>query len=99
MNIKIFETKNKKEFDEAIDAFSKEAELIYKAREEQVLKELDNDVQKIIFLDWFNGGKLWGKYDEENHRHVRAKRYAHVSDKDWDKAYDYIMETISMGMG
>ena len=58
----------------------------------------ENDLQRVIFLDWWNGGSLW-KWNEESKKHDRAERYKLVNDHDWDKAYGWIMETISMGMG
>jgi hypothetical protein len=74
---------------------------VFGDREKEVMDQLENDVQKIIFMDWWTGNCINGKWlKHENRReHHRAKRYLHVSDHDWDVAYGYIMETISLGMG
>lgn len=99
MNIKIFKIRNRrKEKEQLLDALSKEANMIYEARKQEVLEELNNDVQKIIFLDWWYGGVL-NTLNKETKEYERALRYRHVSKDDWDKVHGYIMETISLGMG
>ncbi len=59
---------------------------------------LENDLQKTIYLDWSYGGGLW-EYNKEKREHIKAKRYQHINEHDWDMATGYIMETISNGMG
>lgn len=98
LDIKIFKCKNKRGYDKVMDIMSQQASAIYKAREDEAMEALENDVQKIIFMDWRTGGSLWD-YDKETKKHVRVKRYKHVSDHDWDIVHGYIMETVSMGMG
>jgi hypothetical protein len=65
---------------------------VYGDRTEKVMERLENDIQKIIYMDWVTCGYIWNGND-------RAKRYMHVSDHDWDIAYGNIMDTISLGMG
>ena len=98
LEFKVFPVKNQKDIDEVMEQCSVKVRLAYEAREKEVLNNLENDIQKVIFLDWWHGGNLW-KWNAEERTHDRAKRYWHVSDHDWDKANDYILETISLGMG
>lgn len=90
--------KNKKDEEKFLKYANKIASEIYDAELKYVMSELENDIQKIIYLDWWFGGHLWG-LDNETKKHNRAKRYEHVSDYDWNKASGYIMDTISKGMG
>ena len=71
----------------------------FEARTKEALETLENDVQKIIFLDWFTGGELFEGYDELKREHIRARSYNHVNSHDWDEVHSFILETISMGMG
>jgi len=64
----------------------------------RAISELENDVQKIIYIDWWYGGILW-EWNEEKRDHDIAKRYRHVSKYDWEKARGQIMQTTSNGMG
>ena len=68
-------------------------------RRQEAYNVLENDIQVTIFIDWFEGGRLWSGYDDKTHKHIRAIRYAHVSKHDWDNAGSFILETCSMGMG
>lgn len=68
-------------------------------RRQEAYNVLENDIQKTIFIDWFEGGRLWERYDDKLHKHIRAIRYAHVNDHDWDNVSSFILETCSMGMG
>lgn len=74
------------------------AKACYSAELKRVMEELENDMQKTIYLDWWYGGYLWS-YDEETRAYIRAKRYQHVNDHDWDTASGYISEIVSNGMG
>ena len=71
----------------------------FNAELNRVLNALENDMQKTIYLDWWNGGSIWFNETKSNGKTNRAKRYVHVNDNDWEMATGYIMETISNGMG
>lgn len=75
------------------------AKACYTAELERVMSELENDMQKTIYLDWWYGGHLWDKETKSNGDRERAKRYRHVNDHDWKMATSFIMETVSNGMG
>lgn len=90
--------KNKKDEEEFMNYANKIADVIYKEELRYVMSELENDLQKTIYLDWWYSGHLWN-WDDKTKNHVRAKRYEHVNDYDWNKASGYIMDTISKGMG
>ncbi|HYE12199.1 MAG TPA: hypothetical protein VEF53_18675 [Patescibacteria group bacterium] len=90
--LKIFTVRNNKEKDKIMDYLNSVAKDCYDTEKERVLSLLENDLQKVIYLDWWNSGHLW-KGEE------RAERYKHVNDHDWEMARGYIMETISRGMG
>lgn len=94
----IFNPQNKKELDSVMNYLNVSANAIYDARKVEVLLALENDLQKTIFLDWWNGGHLW-KWNKETKQHDRADRYQHINEHDWEIARGYIMETISLGMG
>lgn len=89
--LEIFEV-NENNKDEVMNYLNETARVIIDNREKEVLEGLENDLQKVIFLDWWNGGSLWSSGD-------RAKRYKHVNKHDWDTVHDWILETVSMGMG
>lgn len=97
-NINIFKCKTKKQFDSLLDELSEETKFIYEARDRDVLNTLENDVQKIIYIDWRTGGVI-SSYNEETKKYERVKRYKHVSEHDWDFANSLIMETICLGLG
>lgn len=84
--------KNKKDEKAFLNYANKLASEIYDAELKYVMSELENDLQKTIYLDWWHGGYLWNK-------EKRAKRYKYVNDYDWNKASGYIMDTASKGMG
>ncbi|MGL5507784.1 MAG: hypothetical protein ACRDB0_07780 [Paraclostridium sp.] len=97
--VNLFKCKNKKEVEDVMEHLSAQAHAIYKAREEEVMSNLENDTQRIIFMDWFTGGILFEGFDDTTHKHIKARRYRHVSDHDWDTVHGWIMETVCMGMG
>ena len=66
--------------------------------EERYLSMLDNDIQKIIFLDWWNCGNLWNGMDQTTGEHILAKRYKHVK-KDFERAGQVILTACSEGLG
>ncbi len=96
--LQIFKIHNKKEEEQVMDYLNSLAKKCYDAELKRVLSKLENDLQKTIYLDWWYGGSLW-KWDEEQKEHVRADRYKHVNEHDWEMATSYIMETVSNGMG
>ena len=85
--------------DEVMEHLNNTANAIYHGRKLKVLSALENDIQRIIFIDWWNGGNLFNGYDKENNKHIIVERYQHVSKHDWETVSGWIMETISMGMG
>ena len=98
MLFNVFKAESKEEKEQIMNALSAYGKECYDTRKKEVLDGAENDLQRVIFLDWWNGGSLW-KWNEESKKHDRAERYKLVNDHDWDKAYGWIMETISMGMG
>lgn len=98
MFLDIFECGDKKEEEQIMDALNAIGKECYDARKKQVLDGMENDLQRVIFLDWWHGGKLW-EWNDDTKNHDRAERYKLVNDHDWNEAYEWIMETISMGMG
>ncbi len=95
--IEVYEL-NEENYDEIMDKINKSANAIYEGRKLEVLSGLENDVQRIIFLDWWNHGGLW-KYNKETGKTNRAERYRYIDENDWEVASGWIMETVSMGMG
>ncbi len=59
------------------------------------LAELENDTQKSVFLDWWNGKSLWSN-DTEDGRNVL---YKDIAKHDWDKAHDYMLWACGQGCG
>ena len=98
MLLQLFEVKNKKEEKQVMDYLNTCAKACYDAELERVMSKLENDVQKIIYLDWWNGGSLWA-WNEENKNHDRAKRYKYIGEYDWETTRNFIMKTVSNGMG
>ena len=96
--LQIFEINNEKQEEEVMEYLNETAKQIYDAELERVMSSLENDLQKVIFLDWWYGNSLW-LWNEEKKNHDKAKRYQHVNSHDWEMAHGYIMETISRGMG
>jgi hypothetical protein len=96
--INVFKTRNEKEFNLVMDCLNNHANTIYESELERVMSLLENDLQKVIYLDWWYGGKLW-KWSEELRNHERAERYKHVNKYDWEMANNLISETVSNGMG
>jgi hypothetical protein len=98
MFMAMFKTKNKKQESQVLNALDNIARACFSAELKRVLDALENDMQKTIYLDWWYGGYLWD-CDTETREYIRAKRYKHVNDHDWDMACGYISETVSNGMG
>jgi hypothetical protein len=62
------------------------------------MSELENDMQKQVFMDWWNGKSLW-KWNEEKRDHDIAEAYKDIDNKDWNKANDYILWACGQGCG
>lgn len=90
--MKIIECKNKRHKKDVLDALAEEAKFIYEARDKEILELLENDVQKIIYLDWRSGGHVGSPSNP-------VPRYRLVSKYDYGKAHSAIMETICLGLG
>jgi len=81
--------------EELIEILNKRTKKIYESRKQYILSQLKNDVQKILFLDWWNSGKIYDK----RYKNGLVERYKYVTTEDYNTVYGFIMETISMGMG
>ena len=95
---KVFEIRGRHEEIGAMDYINRTTKTIYDEERTRAISELENDLQKVIYLDWWYGGKLW-EWNEEKKDHDIVKRYRHVSKYDFEKARGQIFQTISNGMG
>jgi hypothetical protein len=77
------------------EELNKSAKEYYDNVKSIALTELENDIQKQVFLDWWNSKSLWSSKTKSG----RSEEYEIISDKDWDKANDYILWAIGQGCG
>lgn len=64
----------------------------------EYLAMAQNDAQREIFNDWWNGKCLW-KWNEVDQKDDRADGYEHYSEADWYAAGSLMLEACSDGLG
>lgn len=84
--------------EKVIECLGIEAKRAYDAEKRLALEDLENDVQRGIYLDWWYGKSLL-RWNKETKDYDRVDKYECVSDYDFNMAHGRIMETIFKGMG